>query len=399
MSSGDPPIDMFGVASARISKREAAETVRQRELLMIAAKNIKDCQLKKKEFKEKSLNNFIGKNPDEYKEICEFLCLRDVTRDSWVLAIYNACLAEEDEELIKIGQIIKENDNKMRREKEDKEREKEEKEKKKEANDKKEVKNESNNKNDDKNNVDKTKKEPTNEDEIVTSDESDDSEESESSDESDSEIEFEDLSMSSIKGDSSSSSSSDDNINNRPIRIKQPKLKPKKRNSKPAKQKTRRSKPSEEDLILEALKSISSAMKEKPQLRIEPLKDSTQNVTSWFKIYELHTKTWSNKERGIEIGKYFEGLALQKYQLLTNDKEKIKKHMIKLLQPSNNLFNIKASFYSAKQLPEENVEKFGLRLLIRLTSMKVHTTSEKRCSRTCQTCLNEDVPSKYKSYY
>lgn len=148
--------------------------------------------------------------------------------------------------------------------------------------------------------------------------------------------------------------------------IKHPKRKPKKRNSKPAKPKIRRSKATKGDLLLEALKSISCNIKEKPQLRIEPLKDSTQNVTSWFKIYELHTKTWSNKERGIEIGKYFEGLALQKYQLLTddnNDYEKIKKHMIKLLQPSNNLFNIKASFYSAKQQPEENVEKFGLRLL------------------------------------
>ena len=130
MSGEDPTIDILGGASARLTKREAAEAARQKELLMVAAKNIKECQVKKKEFKEKSLNNFIGKHPNEYKSICEFLCLKDVTRDSWVLAIHNACLAEDDEELINIGQIIKENDNKMKREKEEKEREKEEKQKK-----------------------------------------------------------------------------------------------------------------------------------------------------------------------------------------------------------------------------------------------------------------------------
>jgi hypothetical protein len=103
-----------------------------------------------------------------------------------------------------------------------------------------------------------------------------------------------------------------------------------------------------------------------PTLRIENLKNRNQNVTNWFRQFEIHTRGWKDEIRGLEVAKYFEGIALQKYELMAEDEveyESIKKHMIEHLQSSDHSSDILTEFFNAKQRPDENVDQYGHRLL------------------------------------
>lgn len=68
------------------------------------------------------------------------------------------------------------------------------------------------------------------------------------------------------------------------------------------------------------------------EIRIENLKNSSQNVFEWFNRFEIQTSRWNDKDRGLEVHCYFEDMALSKYQLI-NPQDRfnyqvIKKHMI-----------------------------------------------------------------------
>ncbi len=95
-------------------------------------------------------------------------------------------------------------------------------------------------------------------------------------------------------------------------------------------------------------------------------------MTSWFEKFELMTRRWSATDRGLEVACYFEGVALQKFQLMTSNNEDyqaIKTHMIEKLQPPDHELKSKSEFYSAKQRPDENVDAFGTRLINCIKSM------------------------------
>jgi uncharacterized protein YegP (UPF0339 family) len=105
----------------------------------------------------------------------------------------------------------------------------------------------------------------------------------------------------------------------------------------------------------------------KPNLRIETLKSSSQNPTNWFDQFEILTKKWDSRTRGLEVASYFEDIALQKYKLMRKEEsenyEKIREFMIQRLRPANHQFVVKSEFYSARQKAEESIERFGTRLL------------------------------------
>ncbi|CAF0820143.1 unnamed protein product [Brachionus calyciflorus] len=113
------------------------------------------------------------------------------------------------------------------------------------------------------------------------------------------------------------------------------------------------------DILKASTKSININKSLKSQ---ETLKSSSQNVKSWFEKFELLTTRWSKEEKGLEVVGFFEDIALQKYQLLTEEKfnyDKIKQHMLKELRPNFSPFNLIAEFFRAKK-PEETIDRFAL---------------------------------------
>ncbi|RNA05712.1 hypothetical protein BpHYR1_018585, partial [Brachionus plicatilis] len=95
-------------------------------------------------------------------------------------------------------------------------------------------------------------------------------------------------------------------------------------------------------------------------IRIETLRNGTQNVRDWFERFELQTSRWEDEERHHEVVGILEGLALEKLKLMTNRKDyrSIKDHLINNLSASYRPKNVKIEFYSAKQRPDEDIEQF-----------------------------------------
>jgi hypothetical protein len=123
----------------------------------------------------------------------------------------------------------------------------------------------------------------------------------------------------------------------------------------------------------------------RPRVRIETLRSAKQNVTEWFERFELNSKRWSNEERGLEIACYFEDEAYEKFKLMEEETEeylKVKSYMISKLKPADHKVRTKTEFYSAKQRPDEAIEKFGVRLL----------TCLKECDKKERAILELDLP-------
>jgi hypothetical protein len=114
------------------------------------------------------------------------------------------------------------------------------------------------------------------------------------------------------------------------------------------------------------LRALATSIRQNKDVKIETLKFPSQNVVDWFEKFELLTTRWSNKERGYEVVRYLEEIALTKYQLLKTDKfdyEKIKDHLIKELRPKFSTRSLMADFFCAKQKSEESIDTYAHRLL------------------------------------
>lgn len=116
-----------------------------------------------------------------------------------------------------------------------------------------------------------------------------------------------------------------------------------------------------------AMKTIADSVRvNQPQLRIDCLRSRDQNANDWFDKFDILTRKWSEEDKGIEVAAYFEDIALQKYKLMSENKydyNSIKSYMIRKFQSEDYAYSLKSDFYSAKQKQDEDVEKFGHRLL------------------------------------
>ncbi|CAF1130359.1 unnamed protein product, partial [Brachionus calyciflorus] len=90
--------------------------------------------------------------------------------------------------------------------------------------------------------------------------------------------------------------------------------------------------------FIDILKALTKSININKSLRIETT--PSQNVSSWFERFELLTTRWSKEEKGLEV-----------------------QHMLKELRPNFSTCNLIAEFFSAKQNPEETIDKFAHRLL------------------------------------
>lgn len=104
-----------------------------------------------------------------------------------------------------------------------------------------------------------------------------------------------------------------------------------------------------------------------PQLRIDPLRKTSQNAKRWFELFERQTLRWSDDDRCAyivtlldeEAGRAFDELEFEKKFVY----KEIKSHIIERLSPDDLEFHIKGEFYRAKQLTHESVDTFANRIL------------------------------------
>jgi hypothetical protein len=102
----------------------------------------------------------------------------------------------------------------------------------------------------------------------------------------------------------------------------------------------------------------------KANLRIDPLRDSSQEIISWFKKFEIQTMGWNDSERGYKILAYLDDDALNKYSEMSENIESysaIKEYLIKRLRDKESEEWLK-NFYNAEQRCDETVDQFCTRL-------------------------------------
>lgn len=107
-------------------------------------------------------------------------------------------------------------------------------------------------------------------------------------------------------------------------------------------------------------------MRNRPEINLDTLRSSSQNAAQWFDRFELKTANWTDADRATEAAKFFDEIALEKFQQLgINEKTNYKllrPSMITKLRPPQHGYKAKALFYGAKQRPDENVERFSKRI-------------------------------------
>lgn len=110
---------------------------------------------------------------------------------------------------------------------------------------------------------------------------------------------------------------------------------------------------------------INQISKNYKQLRLETLRDSSQDVITWFETFEFQTPKWSDEERAETVRTWFEDYAMEKYRQMKSNKlsyQAIKKYMINCLREHKDK-DLLLTFYGAKQEHGESVEKFSFRLV------------------------------------
>ena len=81
--------------------------------------------------------------------------------------------------------------------------------------------------------------------------------------------------------------------------------------------------------MFQGFEILAHSNRSNKQLRLETLKNDSQDIQEWFSKYERQTTQWSDEERGHDVPAWFEDSALRFWELMnTNDRynyENIKK--------------------------------------------------------------------------
>lgn len=126
--------------------------------------------------------------------------------------------------------------------------------------------------------------------------------------------------------------------------------------------------PTNDSIFISTMAQMAHSMQISQPLRIDSLKNSTQNVRTWFEDFERHTIQWNKNDKGFKVPTYFDDVAVRKWRLMVEkDKynyEAIKKYMISKLQSRDDdtVYCTRAQFYTIKQEINETVEDFQYRL-------------------------------------
>jgi hypothetical protein len=136
--------------------------------------------------------------------------------------------------------------------------------------------------------------------------------------------------------------------------------------SKPAESFIFTSPPTNLDPIVSMFEKMGNAFLTTKQLRLDTLKNSSQNVRDWFNKFDIQTLQYSYEQKGFEVVKWFEDTALHFWKMMPNDTchdyKQIQAYIIKKFSPSDHHFHAKSSFYSMKQELHESIDDFSHRL-------------------------------------
>ncbi len=85
------------------------------------------------------------------------------------------------------------------------------------------------------------------------------------------------------------------------------------------------------------------------QLRLETLKNSSQNVRDWFNIFDIQTLQYTYEQKGFEVVKWFEDIALHFWKMMPSnnrhDYKQIQEYIIGKFSSSDHHFHAKSSSF------------------------------------------------------
>ena len=120
------------------------------------------------------------------------------------------------------------------------------------------------------------------------------------------------------------------------------------------------------DPLVSMFEKMGNAFLTTKQLRLETLKNSSQNVRDWFNKFDIQTLQYTYDQKGFEVVKWFEDTALHFWKMMPSDNchdyKQIQEYIIGKFSPSDHHFHAKSSFYSMKQELHESIDDFSHRL-------------------------------------
>ena len=127
--------------------------------------------------------------------------------------------------------------------------------------------------------------------------------------------------------------------------------------------------------LADKVNNVRTSRPNRQEIRIESLKNKSQDVKDWFSRFELQTARWSDGDRSEAVPCFFEELALQKFKLM-NDIDKayytrIKEHIVASFIPLNHAKKCFTEFFNMRQRPSESVDDFATRLLNKIEEIDI----------------------------
>ena len=120
------------------------------------------------------------------------------------------------------------------------------------------------------------------------------------------------------------------------------------------------------DSLGSIFEKMGNAFLSNKPLRLDTLKNPTQNVREWFNKFEIQTVQYDTTQKGFEVIKWIEDTAFHYWQMMPPHQRYnyiyIKEHLIKKFTSPDQYFHSKASFYSMKQETHETVDEYAYRL-------------------------------------
>jgi hypothetical protein len=118
--------------------------------------------------------------------------------------------------------------------------------------------------------------------------------------------------------------------------------------------------------VIRGFENLAMSSRTNKLLRIETLKNDSQDAHEWFNKFERQTAQWTDEDRGYEVTCWFSDNALRIWELMPElhkeDYYEIKAAIIKKFRAEDHVYKSKSKFYSMKQQHNESVEEFVYRL-------------------------------------
>ena len=118
--------------------------------------------------------------------------------------------------------------------------------------------------------------------------------------------------------------------------------------------------------MIKGFEMLSESNRSNKKLRIEALKNDTQDIQEWFDKFERQTNQWMDEDRGSEVPAFFEDAALRYWKIIPekqkNDYYEVKHYLLKKFRTEDHVFISMKKIYAMQQEHNEFVEDFVYKL-------------------------------------